>query len=58
MEADGQDERAGHFVLSGVISKNRKLKFFLSYDNGDTKYFQGMMKSDFKLMSGNWGIDP
>ena len=39
MESDGQDENAGHFVLSGVISKSRKLKFFLSYDNGETRYF-------------------
>ena len=58
MEGEGQDEQLGHFMIYGVISKSRKLKFFLTYDNGQTRYFQGMMKSDFKLMSGNWGMDP
>ena len=58
MESDGSDDHAGHFVLSGVISKSRKVKFFLSYDNGETRYFSGMMKSDFKLISGSWGMNP
>lgn len=57
MESDGSDDYAGHFILSGVISKSRKVKFFLSYDNGETRYFQGMMKSDFRLMSGSWGMN-
>ena len=58
MEGDGSDETVGHFILSGIMSQNRKVKFFITFDSGENRYFSGAMRSDLKMMSGNWGLDP
>lgn len=56
MDGNGSDDLYGHFNASGMVSKNRKVKLFLTYDDGKILYLNGMMKADLKLISGSWGM--
>ena len=52
----GQDQDGQSFLIDGVIDYKRHFKFTKTYtSNNRAHYYEGVMKSDLKVISGHWG---